>query len=241
MKRHLICLISALALILSLSQGSTADIVSTFTYDFSTGDQDASGPQSGSNPYVMANPYVARANNENLESDSGIEAQQAVVYGHITPNPPGGPATTWQTFSATAINSGRFDVVSVGFQYDLKGLIASSPFFTGIMQVDLLGSIDGFATPGINLGSAQFVKDSSDVPPAMDLLFTVTDPTFQNVTGTVDFRLAFTDTLTGADNDSAHVIDNVALTVDGSMIPEPATGIVFGLMMVAGVLVRRRS
>lgn len=231
----------AIAAVMVFSPFASADIVTTYTYDFSSGPEDASpGSASNSNPYVSFSGFNTIASTEaqgtTLPTNSGIRNGAAWVNCEIMGSTPGVIGDCYQTVSLSAVN--WTDQISLNrLQFDLGNFGLSSPVTVGgWLQIDVHASTDGFASQDVFLGNLRITQTSPFSSPSgsFDESFT---GEFQNVKNkTIDFR--FVSTSNVDDNGIETRLDNVQLTITG--VPEPTAGILLGGVAMLGMIRRRR-
>ena len=232
--------VSALAVLLLCASVSFADVVTTYTYDFSSGPEDASpASASNTNPWVSVSGFDTIASTEaqgtTLPNNSGIKFGSAWMNCEVMGSNPNITGEAFQDFSVSTVNwTDRFTLDRLQFSLGNTGL-GAPPSDSAWLQVDVRASTDGFASQDLFLGSVRITQNGAfDNPSAtFDESFS---GVFDDVDGTLDFRFVSTSNVT--DNGIETKIDNVALTI--SSVPEPS-----GLILLSGGcllgLIRRRK
>ena len=147
------------------------------------------------------------------------------------------PANDYFSFTVAPDAGYEMDLTSLTFDlgYTRIGSFESKQFRTY-----LLTDIDGFTTGGllgydtvdvtVNGGSLQYPNPTASI--------SLGGAQFQDLTGTVEFRLYIADNTGG--NDYIHRIDNIGLNGTVSVIPEPATMGLLGIGGLVTMALRRR-
>lgn len=231
-----------IAAVMVFSPFASADIVTTYTYDFSDGIVDASQPT-----ITVTNPYMTQSGFDTLASttdqagtlgeNSGIKNGAAWVNMEIIGGAPGITGDCYQTVSFSTAN--WTDQMTLDrLQFDLSSFGMGGPPQQGVwLQIDVHASTDGFASEDISLGSLRITQtDRTSPPPAGS--FDESFPTeFKNLNRTtLDFR--FITTSNTFDNGVETRLDNVAFTF--TAVPEPTSGILLTGVLLLGAIRRRR-
>ncbi|MCH2183811.1 MAG: PEP-CTERM sorting domain-containing protein [Mariniblastus sp.] len=230
----------AVAAVLFVSTLASADIVTTYTYDFSSGPEDASpGFASNSNPYATLSGFNTIASTEDqagtLPKNSGIKQEAAWVNCEIMGSTSGIVGDCYQEFSISAAN--WTDQISLNrLQFDLGNFGLQGPVtIGGWLQIDVHASTDGFATEDVSLGSLRITQTTFSSPSgSFDESFT---GEFQNVKNkTLDFRFIATSNID--DNGIETRLDNIQLTI--TSVPEPGSALLLSGVALLGLIRRRR-
>ena len=235
--------IGMLACLLTLGMVTTsvADIVTTYTYDFSSGPEDASpGSASNSNPFATLSGFNTIASTEDqastLPKNSGLQNGAAWVNCEIMGGSPGITGDCYQTFSLSTAN--WTDKISLNrLQFDLGNFGLGNPPSNGAwLQIDVHASTDGFASEDVALGSLRITQTGPFSNPSGTFDQSYTGE-FQNVKNkTLEFRFISTSNL--SDNGIETRLDNIQLTV--TSVPEPSAAFLLGGVAVLGWIRRRR-
>jgi hypothetical protein len=159
-----------------------------------------------------------------LQSDGVTPATNvfAVTPGlsiNATANDSDTPSNFALAFTRSANNSGEIIQFSVNTQFyaNMSLSFGFSNNGNGFSTVELQYSLDGFATPGVSVGTA--TMSTGIQPPISFTLPAAVNGNFITPK-IVTFRLIFTGGFSNG-NDTQTVIDNIL--IDGTVLPEPAT------------------
>ena len=232
--------VKALAILMTCVSFSFADVVTTYTYDFSSGPEDASpASASNTNPWTTVSGFDTIASTEDqantLPTNSGIRNNAAWMNCEVMGSNPSITGDAYQGFSISTVNwTDSFTVDRL--QFDLGNFGLGNPPSDGAwLQVDVRASTDGFASQDVFLGSARITQQGRFDSPSesFDASFT---GTFDDVNGTLEFRFISTSNVT--DNGIETRLDNVALSI--SSVPEPSGLILLGGGSLLGLIRRRK-
>ena len=220
---------------LTFSTPAHADVIVDYTF-LGGAPVETSKPAANEHDDVTASDYVA---------SGGSEISRNSQSHFYRVDDPADAAAKVATISDSVANDvyGQFGVtVDPGMQINLTSLDFGMQLTNGAdsesFTVHLRSSLDNYAN---DIGTVTLLGDSEVADVSDSVAFDLTDAAFQNLTGSIDFRLYMVTDIGSRDDGSEYVriTSDVVLNGTTAVVPEPGA---LGLMGLGGVLMlgRRR-